>query len=122
MPQADPYDDIPKKSAKTTLSVRIGTARIENPKAATVFCDTLQRMGLDRVSRLGLSVSGLPLVSQNAPARKRSYRELDGWFVITHSSTRDKKATLEQAAEFLGIPIDVRIALWSDMRLNWLLD
>jgi len=65
-------------------------------------------MGLEKVADLSLTACGLPLVSKLRPT-DRNYQQISEWFVITHSSTRDKKSTLEEAADALKIPIKVSI-------------
>jgi hypothetical protein len=106
-------EPIRQKAQKTALRVRIGRDFLRDKKASNVFCSALQAMGLENVASVNVSVCGLPLVSRTAPPLKngksRSYQEIDGWFIITHSSTRDKKAVLEQVAEKLQIPLQVTI-------------
>ncbi len=102
-----------KKSPKTTLEVRIGSQVLRGKVALNVFIAALQAMGLEQVATVDVRVCGQPLVSKFAPpsmnSPSRSYKKIDGWFIITHSSTREKKAVLEQVAQKLRIPLEVTI-------------
>jgi len=102
-----------KKAPKTTLEIRIGNRFLTHRVAARVFCTALQEMGFDRVAKVGLRVCGHPLISKCAPVgvdgKVRSYQEVDSWVIVTNTSTREKKALLEQVAESLKIPINVKI-------------
>lgn len=98
-----------QKSPKTTLQVRIGNQSLYRNTAASVFCHTLSAMGLEQVSKVGLTSCGMPLVSKTPPAKDRNHEKLGEWFIITHSSTREKRSLLEEAADALSIPIKVRI-------------
>lgn len=106
------------KSRKTTLEIRIGNKTIRHRVAAQAFAEALAEMGLPAVAYLDQIVSGLPLISKKGPPSKngdaRGFKSIDGWFIATHSSTKDKKATLEEVADALKIPIKVRILSQSD--------
>jgi hypothetical protein len=106
---------IRRKSPPTTLTVWIGSSALTGEIAADVFCRALKVMGLQRVAILALKESGVPIVSRARPDRDRNHREIDGWFINTHSNTRVKKAILEEAAEALNIPIEVRTRLRSEI-------
>lgn len=97
------------KSAKTALKVKFpdGTVFFKD-SAAKTFIAALQKFGLHRVSSLGHKLYGYPLVSkQKAPNYNPA--EVDGYWVITHSSTEDKRKQLLDIAAGLkvGLTIDV---------------
>ena len=66
-------------------------------------------MGLERVAKLNLTMCGHPLVSKQAPFQKRGAKHLNGWYVVTHASTREKRTVLEQVSEQLEVPISVKV-------------
>lgn len=105
-----------KKGPATSLEVRIGTKVFVGPNAAKAFCRAIEAIGFERIAHLDLTVSGLPLISLKRPGKKRTAARMGDWYVVTHSSTRDKKAVLEQAAEMLAIPIRVRIVAKDEAR------
>ena len=97
------------KAQKTVLKVKIddGTV-IEEHYAADTFALALQRMGLDRVSALGLTECGIPLVGDRK-SDQYSQRIIDGRYVCTHSNTQRKKDTLEKIAESFKMSLKVEI-------------
>lgn len=115
-----------EKGPRTTLEVRVGASLLRELVAADAFCKALDAMGLDRVAAIGLTVCGLPLLSKGGPPIKngttRGNRKMREWFIVTHSSTREKKAILEQAADALKIPIEVRVLTMNDALRATLLD
>lgn len=86
-----------------------GTVVCEN-KATATFVRVLHRIGLERVSELPLKLSGCPLVSARKYESARAVRELDGYFIATHSSTEGKATCLQRIADALQIDISVSIS------------
>ncbi|SIN75644.1 hypothetical protein [Vannielia litorea] len=97
------------KSAKTLLTVKFedGTVVYE-PKALETFALAIQKIGFDRVERLGLVVNREPLVSRS-PSKRYADFQVGNTFIKTHSSTSQKKRTLEEIAARLGESLIVRI-------------
>lgn len=79
-------------------------------KATDTFVQVIHRIGLERVSELPLKLSGCPLVSAQKYEWARAVRELDGYFIATHSSTEGKATCLQQIADALQIDISVSIS------------
>lgn len=109
-----------KKSQQTILQVtflRTGKV-IREHEAAETLIKTLYELGLEdcikAVKALNLVVNKNLLIARHSPINNGSskykyyYRERYGFFFMTHSGTEAKKKHLEQIAEYLGIPIDVK--------------
>lgn len=97
------------KAPKTRLRVTFadGTA-IEEYYAADTFALALHRLNLDRVAALGLTECGIPLVG-GTKSDQYGQRKIDGKFICTHSSTKDKKEVLERVAKSLGASLKVEV-------------
>lgn len=65
-------------------------------------------MGIGRVSDLGLTECGIPLVGDRK-SDQYSQRIIDGRYVCTHSNTQRKKDSLEEIAESFKISLKVEI-------------
>jgi hypothetical protein len=98
-----------RKAQKTVLRVKFddGTV-IEEHYAADTFALALQRMGLDRVSALGITECGIPLVGGKKDDQYNQ-RIIDGRYICTHSNTQKKKVTLEKIAESFKMSLKVEI-------------
>ena len=97
------------KSKKTRLRVTFPEGRvIEEYFAADTFTQVIRDLGLDKVESFGITVRGVPLVGLQ---RSSSYqqRRVDGRYVVTHSSTEEKKETLEDLARRVGVSYKVEI-------------
>ncbi len=85
-----------------------GAVICEN-KATDTFVQVIHRIGLERVSELPIKLSGCPLVSAREHESARAVRELDGYFIETHSSTEGKASCVQRIADSLRIDISVDV-------------
>ena len=101
---------IERINGKTVLRVTFpdGTI-IADKKAKNTFAETIKRIGLLKVRNLGITFCHVPIVS-NTLDRKYGQAQIpvgDGLYVMTHSSTHDKKKQLDKIAKDLGIKLIV---------------
>lgn len=95
---------------KTVLRVTFsdGTV-IEDKKAKITFTKTIQKIGLMRVRNLGIAFCGVPIVSNTLDKKygKAQVPVEGGLYVMTHSSTHDKKKQLDKISKELNLGIVV---------------
>jgi hypothetical protein len=97
------------KSSKTILVIKFqdGTILFDGV-AADTFSKAIQKFGIQRVSDLGLQVNAFPLIS-----KQRSYMysqtEIDGYLIMTHSSTEAKRSQILKIAEMLNESVSVDV-------------
>lgn len=80
---------------------------IEDKKAKITFTKTIQKIGLMRVRNLGIAFCGVPIVSNTLDKKygKTQVPVEGGLYVMTHSSTHDKKKMLDRIAIKLGVKL-----------------
>jgi hypothetical protein len=99
-----------EKTSKTCLRVTFPDGTIIcHPKSADTMAEVIDKIGPERVARLGIQKSGKPLVSKekNDMYDRHQHALLDGWYVITHSSTSEKIKRLRQISAALGLELIV---------------
>lgn len=98
------------KSKKTNLAVTFpdGTV-IKNRFAWKTLCDTIEKVGAEKVARLGIRQSGIDLVSTVEDDYYQQHRIKGGYWVLTHSSTEMKKNHIEYISQELGLNLTVKI-------------
>lgn len=101
---------IERINGKTVLRVTFpdGTI-IADKKAKITFAETIKRIGLLKVRNLGITFCHVPIVS-NTLDKKYGQAQIpvgDGLYVMTHSSTHDKKKQLDKISQELGLRLKV---------------
>lgn len=101
---------IERINGKTVLRVTFpdGTI-IADKKAKITFAETIKRIGLLKVRNLGITFCHVPIVS-NTLDKKYGKAQIpvgDGLYVMTHSSTHDKKKQLDKISQELGVGLKV---------------
>ena len=97
---------------KTTFTVRFpdGTV-VSDKKAKSVLAKTIEKIGVERVARLGILCGGEPLVTKDRSLLKKYPNAVGmisgGWFVKTHSSTAAKMNFVKAIAKGLDIRLTV---------------
>lgn len=103
---------IGKISDKTILRVTFSDGKvIAESKAKYTYVETIRRIGLMRVRNLGIKFCGVPIVSTTID-KKYGYAQVpveNGLYIMTHSSTKDKKIQLDRIAKELGLKLKVEI-------------
>lgn len=103
-------NDARRKSPRKSLVVTIDDGKVISGRtAAETFVQAIVGMGVDRVEGLGIEVNREPLVS-DSQSKKYNTAEIDGKYIMTHSSTAQKKDLLERIADELGVIISVDIS------------
>ena len=82
---------------------------IEDKKAKITFTKTIQKIGLMRVRNLGIAFCGVPIVSNTLDKKygKAQVPVEGGLYVMTHSSTHDKKKQLDKISRELDLGLKV---------------
>jgi hypothetical protein len=98
------------KSQKTLLVVKFkdGTVLFESIAAET-FAKAIKKFGFLRVMDLKHKVCNVPLVSKQRPDTTYTINNTEGYFIMTHSNTGDKRDLLLKIAEELKEQITVDI-------------
>lgn len=97
------------KSPKTVLVVKFPDETVLfEAVAADTFTKSLRKLGLQRVNDLGMKVYNHPLVSKQKSATYKQ-TEIDGYLVMTHSSTEDKRKQLIDIASALKTRLTVDV-------------
>ena len=100
------------KSSKTNLKVTFpdGTV-IENRFAKDTLRDVVKKVGVERVRQVGLIQCGVPLISTTLDnVYGNAQVDLDnGLYLITHSSTGQKRQQIERISEALGLGIVIEV-------------
>ena len=108
-PQKATKQDI---APKTVLRVTMPDGSvIELKSAKATFVDVIKLIGVKRVRQLGLKFCRVPIISNTRDDKygKAQIDVGDGWLILTHSSTADKKKQLDKIAKELGLNIVVEI-------------
>lgn len=108
-PQKATKQDI---APKTVLRVTMPDGSvIERKSAKATFVDVIKLIGVKRVRKLGLKFCRVPIISNTRDDKygKAQIDVGDGWLILTHSSTADKKKQLDKIAKELGLNIVVEI-------------
>ncbi len=101
-----------KKAGKTNLKVRFPDGSvIENRFAKDTFLQVVQKIGIEKVRSVGVVQCGVPLIS-NTIDNIYGNAQVDvseGWYLITHSSTGQKRQQIEKISEALNLGLTVEI-------------
>lgn len=105
--QKEPGGRSPAKKLRVTFPD--GTVVFDN-KAVETFLKSIEYIGLDRVSKLQSPTRfGHPIVSPQRNENAMQVRELDGYFIETHSDTKQKARWIREIARTLRIAIEVEL-------------
>ena len=97
------------KSSKTVLVVKFsdGTVFFE-PKASDTFAKVVEKLGISKVAALKIKINNFDLISQQH-SETYSQTEIDGFLIMTHSSTEAKRDKLLEISKALHIKLTVDI-------------
>lgn len=93
-----------RKAAQKLLVNFYDGSQIFESSAAETFSKSIARMGISRVEGLGIKRLNHPLVSVSPPDKYQS-NLVDGYYIVTHFSTEDKRRLLLEIGERLGVSI-----------------
>ncbi|SUP54982.1 Uncharacterised protein [Weeksella virosa] len=98
------------KSSKTNLLVTLSTGeKIKNRLAMDTFCEVIQKIGLEKVEKLNIRSCGSNLVSKIKNPIYRQKRLKSGYYIITQTSTQQKKKHLQLISKKLNLGLIVEI-------------
>ncbi len=100
----------PTKSAKTNLRVTLPNGKvIENRFAYETLQEVVMLAGIEKVRTLGIVQCGVPLVSNTQDNFYNQKEIAKGLYLITHSSTGQKRQQIEKISEALELGLKVEI-------------
>ncbi len=101
---------VERKSPITGLRIEKQEGSIIQEKdAATTFTEAIKQAGLIKVRNLGIKNCGINLVSTTKDKKYAQREAAPGLYVLTHSSTKEKKKLLEKISDSLRLGWNVEI-------------
>lgn len=98
------------KSKRTNLQVTFQDGiTINNNYAYQTLLERIEKIGPEEVAKLKIKRSGIDLVSKVEDEFYNQHKIKDGFWVITHSSTLQKKKYLDEISERLNLELVVKI-------------
>lgn len=95
------------KSKRTNFSVTFPNGKeISNKFAYQTLCEVIEMIGPEKVARLGIR-NRFDLVSKIEDDFYQQYKVEGDWFVLTHSSTDEKIAQIEEISKRLNFGLQV---------------
>lgn len=82
---------------------------ITNRFAYQTLCDTIEKVGAEKVAGLNIRQSGIDLVSKTEDDFYQQHKIKNNWLVLTHSSTKLKKNHIEEISKRLNLNLKVKM-------------
>ena len=103
-------DPKPKQSLRwTKLVVTMPDGeRIECPLIKDTFVEVIEKLGIEKVAALGISRQKIPLIAASEYPN-RYQRPCGSYYILTDTTTIDKKRDLMKIAKGLGVELKVEI-------------
>lgn len=84
-------------------------SEITNRFAYQTLCDTIEKVGAEKVAKLNIRQSGIDLVSKTEDDFYQQHKIKNDWLVLTHSSTKGKKSHIEEISKRLNLNLKVKM-------------
>lgn len=98
------------KSAKTNLRVTLPNGKvIENHFAYETLQEVVMLAGVEKLRSIGIIQCGVPLISNTQDNFYNQKEIAKGMFLITHSSTGQKRQQIEKISDALNLNLKVEI-------------
>lgn len=98
------------KSAKTNLRVTLPNGKvIENRFAYETLQEVVMLAGVEKVRSIGIIQCGVPLISNTQDNFYNQKEITKGLFLITHSSTGQKRQQIEKISDALDLNLKVEV-------------
>ena len=99
-----------EKAASRKIKVWFEDGTVFDDKyAADVFAKSIEKIGANKIQKLGIYVTGFPLIGTKAP-EKYQYKVINGgYYIPVNSSTETKKRLLEEISNSLGLKIKIEM-------------
>lgn len=83
--------------------------KITNRFAYQTLCDTIEKVGAEKVAELNIRQSGIDLVSKTEDDFYQQHKIKNNWLVLTHSATKTKKNHIEVISKRLKLDLKVKM-------------
>ncbi|MCY4552116.1 MAG: type I restriction endonuclease [Candidatus Poribacteria bacterium] len=99
------------KSSQARLRVIMSDGNIACRKAADTFCEVIEKIGIEKVKSLELTLCGIPLIAIDwkGSYQQKHRSKCDNYFITTHGSIATLAAKLKEIDEGLGVNMKVEI-------------
>lgn len=104
---------INSKKPKTLIKVTFtDNTSIYEKKASETFVKTIEKIGLDKVRPLGLTLNGLPLIDNRKNPNYQQYEAGKGVYLMIHSDTKNKISRLQEISDRLNLNLKIETVEW----------
>jgi hypothetical protein len=101
------------KKPKTLIKVTFAdNTSIYEKKASETFVKVIEKIGLDKIKPLGLTLNGVPLIDNQKNPNYQQYEVKKGVFVMIHSDTKNKISRLREISDRLNLNLKVEAVEW----------
>ena len=99
------------KSSQARLRVIMSDGNIACRKATDTFCEVIEKIGIEKVKSLELTLCGIPLIAIDwkGSYQQKHRSKCDNYFITTHGSIATLAAKLKEIDEGLGVNMKVEI-------------
>ncbi len=93
------------RKPSSRFRIKVYGQTIEEHTIAQTFLKTLRVIGFNRVAKLNMMVTRIPLMAKTPVNGYQAQKRCDGWYITTHVNKYTATNVLEEIAKQLSIPI-----------------
>jgi len=95
------------RQPSSPFRVELSNQVIEERTIAQTFLKVLRVIGFDRVAKLNMMVTNIPLMAKTPVNGYQTQKRCDGWYITTHVNKHTATNVLEGIGRQLRIPIKI---------------
>jgi len=106
-------DVIKPKKPKTVIKVTFPDKTVYcESKSSETFAKTIEKIGIDKVKPLNLTMNGIALIDTKKNSKYQQYETSKGFFIMVHSDTNNKIIRLREISNSLKLNLAIETIKW----------